>query len=81
MNQIARFRRCTLSDMELLRKVDEITDNIYKTGQIPTRHIPAEPNNDYDLLVGELILRMREQIEGVSTELQNVQASVAREAK
>jgi hypothetical protein len=57
MNPIATFRKCTLSDDELLEKVDEQTDNIFITGKIPTRHIPARPNDDYDLLVGELILR------------------------
>ena len=57
MNAIAHFRKCTLSDEELLAKVDLLTDQIYQTGTIPSRHIPARPDEDYDLLVGELILR------------------------
>ena len=60
MNTIATFRKCTLTNEELLRTVDQGTDEIYKTGKIPTRNIPARPNEDYDLLVGELILRFKE---------------------
>lgn len=60
MNAIASFRKCTLTNEELLQKVDSITDEIYQSGKIPTRHIPAQPNNDYDLLVGELLLRFKE---------------------
>lgn len=62
MNAITSFRLCKLSDEELLKKVDEGTDNIYKEGKIPSRHIPARPESDYDLLVGELILRFKERI-------------------
>jgi hypothetical protein len=57
MNAIASFRLCTLTDDELLEKVDKAVDLIYKEGEIPSRHIPAQPNNDFDLLIGELILR------------------------
>lgn len=57
MNTIVSFRLCTLSDEELVKKIDELTDKMYKTGKIPDRHIPARPNDDYDLLVGELLLR------------------------
>lgn len=60
MNAICQFRKCTLSDDELIKKVDQLTDGIYKNGQIPTRNIPARPDDDYDLLVGELILRFAE---------------------
>lgn len=59
MNAIATFRKCTLSDEELIRRVDQLTDEIYKSGKIPLRHIPARPNDDYDLLVGELLIRFR----------------------
>lgn len=62
MNAICSFRKCTLSDEELLKKVDELTDNIYKDGKIPTRHVPARPNSDFDLLVGELVLRFKEKV-------------------
>ena len=57
VNKIASFRLCTLSDKDLIKAVDRGTDNIYKTGQIPSRHIPAKPNEDFDLLVGELLFR------------------------
>lgn len=62
MNAIVQFRECTLSDIELLTKVDELTDKMYTTGKIPSRHIPARPNEDYDLLIGELIYRMNERV-------------------
>lgn len=60
MNTIAQFRKCTLSDDELLLEVDQQTDKMYKDGKIPDRQSPARPNKDYDLLVGELILRFME---------------------
>ena len=60
MNGIVSFRLCTLTDEKLVEKIDEITDKMYQTGELPTRHIPARPNSDYDLLVGELLLRFRE---------------------
>lgn len=60
MNEIVNFRKCTLTDQELLRAVDKGTDNMYKTRKIPPRHIPALPDEDYDLLVGELIKRFQE---------------------
>ncbi len=63
MNGICGFRKCTLSDDDLMKAVDEATDKIYKTGEIPSRHIPARPDSDYDLLVGELILRFKEAVE------------------
>lgn len=59
MNTIATFRKCTLTDDELMRKVDKLTDQMYQTGKIPDRQIPARPDDDYDLLVGELILRFQ----------------------
>jgi len=64
MNTIATFRKCTLSDEELVKKVDKITDEIYKSEshQVPTMHIPARPDEDYDLLIGELVIRFRELI-------------------
>ena len=62
MNKIASFRLCKLSDEELLQKVDEGTDNIFKTGVIPSCHIPARPDSDYDLLIGELLLRFKERL-------------------
>jgi hypothetical protein len=63
MNTIATFRKCVLSDDALMRLVDRMTDEIYTTGKLPTRHIPAKPDDDYNLLVGELILRFRDALE------------------
>jgi hypothetical protein len=60
MNSLCQFRKCTLSDDELLKKADELTDNIFEMQKVPSQHIPARPNDDYDLLVGELILRFNE---------------------
>lgn len=60
MNSIVNFKMCTLSDKELIEKVDKMTDEIFKTGKLPNMHIPARPNEDYDLLVGELIRRYSE---------------------
>jgi len=62
MNVIVDFRLCTLSDKELVDKVDQQLDKMYETGKIPTRHIPAEPDNDFDLLVGELLVRFWEYV-------------------
>lgn len=59
MNGIASFRLCTLTDEELLTKIDNITDRMYLNGEIPTRHIPARPDEDYDLLIGELLIRCK----------------------
>jgi len=60
MNGIVNFRKCTMSDSELLKKVDILTDNMFRSLEVPVRHVPARPNEDYDLLVGELILRFKE---------------------
>jgi hypothetical protein len=62
MNAIVNFRKCTLSTEDLLRAIDNATDKMYQTGRIPDRQIPARPNEDYDLLIGELILRMQERL-------------------
>lgn len=59
MNQICSFRLCKLTDEELLKEVDTRTDQIYTTLEIPKLHIPARPDSDYDLLIGELILRYK----------------------
>lgn len=60
MNAIASFRKCSLSTIELIAKIDVKTDVMFKSQKIPTRHIPAQPNEDYDLLIGELVLRVME---------------------
>ena len=60
MNGIVSFRKCTLSTIELIAKVDSQTDVMFTKQEVPTRHIPARPNEDYDLLIGELVLRVME---------------------
>lgn len=60
MNKIVSFRLCKLTDRELIERVDVATDNMFKTGIFPPRNIPARPDADYDLLVGELLLRFKE---------------------
>jgi hypothetical protein len=62
MNAIASFRLCKLSTEDLIDKIDSQTDNIFKDYKVPTRHIPARPDQDYDLLIGELILRVRDKL-------------------
>lgn len=62
MNAITGFRLCTLTDDELINRVDKLTDQMFETGKIPSRHIPAHPNDDLDLLIGELLLRYKEKI-------------------
>ena len=63
MNGLIDFRLCTLSDEELMNQVDEQTDMMFLIQEIPTRHIPARPNQDYDLLIGELLVRFKEKSE------------------
>jgi len=60
MNGITQFRKTTLSNEELILKIDSLTDEMFKNQKVPTRHIPAQPNEDYDILIGELLLRFKE---------------------
>jgi hypothetical protein len=69
MNAIVQFRKCTLTNEELCAKVDKLTDNLYMDGEICLRHIPARPNDDYDLLIGELILRFYETFKNKTVEV------------
>lgn len=62
MNGIVSFRLCTLDDEALLKAVDLAVDEMYQTGKIPSRRIPARPNKDFDLLIGELIVRFKEKV-------------------
>ncbi len=59
MNSVCSFRLCTLSDEDLINKIDETTDRLFDQQKIPCRHIPARPNEDYDLLIGELLIRFK----------------------
>ena len=65
MNALSGFRLCALSDEALAKKVEDITDRIYLSGYagekvLPPTSIPAKPDEDYDLLIAELIIRFRE---------------------
>jgi len=60
MNGIVQFRLCKLTDKELVEKADKMTDGLYEDGKIPSRHIPARPDHDYDLIIGELLVRFKE---------------------
>jgi hypothetical protein len=61
---LVQFRLCTLSDRELAEAVAEQLKKMYEpTVSVPTRHIPARPNQDFDLLVAELIVRFIKSIE------------------
>ena len=57
---LVNFRLCKLSDLELSKAVADGLNEMYSTGKLPERHIPAQPDNDFDLLVGELLVRFRE---------------------
>ena len=57
MNNLIGYNNCTLTDKELIELVDNHVDNMYKTGRIPRRHLPAKPNSDFDLVLGELLQR------------------------
>ena len=62
MNGLVSFRLCKLSNEELIEKVDKTLDEMYQTNKIPLRHIPARPDSDFDLLVGEMIMRFGEMV-------------------
>ena len=62
MNAITSFRLCTLTDEELVNRIDELTDNMFREQKVPTRHIPARPDSDYDLLLGELLVRFNHKV-------------------
>ena len=52
------FRLCTLTDEELLQRIAFGLQAMYsEPASVPTRNIPARPNEDFDLLVGELMIR------------------------
>ena len=59
---VAQFRKCTLTDKALAVAVSEGLNKMYEAPvSVPTRHIPARPDEDFDLLVAELIIRFIEQ--------------------
>jgi hypothetical protein len=67
MNAIASFRVCKLTDEQLIKRIDEKTDEIFRNPsdnfpRVLYRSIPARPDEDYDILIGELILRFKEKV-------------------
>ena len=62
MNAIVSFRLCKLTDQELIERIDQQTDDMFRSQKLPARHIPARPDQDYDLLIGELLLRFGESL-------------------
>jgi len=62
MNGLVAFRLCSLTDKELVEKVDEMSDKMFETGKIPPGQIPARPDHDFDLLLGELVYRFNEKV-------------------
>lgn len=59
---LCNFRLCTLKDEELMLGVSQHLKEIYETGKVPSRNIPARPNEDFDLLLGELLIRFKEKV-------------------
>lgn len=62
MNALVSFRLCKLTDDQLINRIDQLTDDLYINNKVPARNIPARPDDDYDLLIGELLLRFKEKI-------------------
>ena len=42
--------------------IDKLTDKMFNTQKVPIIHIPVRPNEDYDILIGELLIRFNELI-------------------
>ncbi len=57
---VVQFRKCTLTDKQLAVAVAEALNKMYDDGKTPTRSIPAQVNEDFDLLVCELVVRFIE---------------------
>lgn len=57
---LIKFRKCTLADERLAEKVAIHLEQMYKNVKLPPRHIPAQPDEDFDLLLGELLHRFME---------------------
>lgn len=64
LSSILNFSKSTLSDYDLAQKVLEQLERMYEPPYIvPYRSIPALPDEDFDLLVGSLIIRFLEKVE------------------
>lgn len=58
---LIQFRHCKLEDKELAERVAKHLEQMYKPPvSIPPRNIPARPDEDFDLLLAELIVRFCE---------------------
>jgi len=61
---LVQFRKCTLTDRDLAEAVAKGMNEMYTDPiSVPTRQIPARPNEDFDLITGELIVRYLEKTE------------------
>jgi hypothetical protein len=61
---LVQFRKCTLTDKALAEAVAEDLNFMYQEPvTVPARHIPARPDEDFDLITGELIVRFLEKTE------------------
>ena len=58
---LIQFRKCTLTDKPLAEAVAAALNKMYsEPAKVPSRHIPARPDEDFDLITGELIVRFLE---------------------
>lgn len=58
---LIQFRKCTLTDALLAEAVAAALNKMYSDPvAVPTRSIPARPDEDFDLLVGEMTVRFIE---------------------
>lgn len=61
---LIQFRKCTLTDKPLAEAVAAGLNKMYSEPvAVPSRHIPARPDEDFDLLVGEIVVRFLEKTE------------------
>jgi len=61
---LVQFRECSLADRPLAEAVAAGLTKMYEEPvTVPSRHIPARPDEDFDLLVGEMVLRYLEKTE------------------
>ena len=61
---LVQFRKCTLTDRGLAEAVAKGMNEMYTDPvSVPARQIPARPDEDFDLITGELIVRYLEKTE------------------
>ena len=61
---LIQFRKCTLTDKQLAEAAAAWLERIYTPPiQVPVRNVPARPDEDFDLVIGELIYRFSQLIE------------------